>query len=185
MDFEGRGATHVAVFFGYLFVCAFFVSEGFFAFSCLYFSLFSSVFLFVFVFSSSFPDFVESWTFVDLRRALSSEMLLFVLRACCAVVAVHAKSQSKWNGVVLIVFLRVFASTVDLAQPFLGSKPRCDLLPWSNISHATPSRVARLSRSIVVSLDVHKSPRLSYSFGCGKGTLCIRSDPLLNISTGH
>ena len=54
----------------------------------------------------SFPDFVGS--------GLSSGMLLFVLRACCAVVVVHAKSQSKWYGVVLSVFLGVFASTVDL-----------------------------------------------------------------------
>ena len=53
-----------------------------------------------------FPDFVGS--------GLYSGMLLFVLRACCAVVVVHAKSPSKWNGVVLSVFLGVVASTVDL-----------------------------------------------------------------------
>ena len=49
MDFAcPRGATHAAIVFGFFFfVYAVFGSEGFFAFSRLYFSLISSVFPFV------------------------------------------------------------------------------------------------------------------------------------------
>ena len=87
---EGGGATLAAVFFDYFFVLATFGSEGFFVFSRLYFSLFSSVFPFVFdLFLLSFPDSVLELDLrghqksVALRAALVRPSRL--LRGCCCV----------------------------------------------------------------------------------------------------